>query len=442
MAASIWILANAAAQPVEHGEATPRATQSATENWPQWRGPSATGVAPNANPPVNWSETENIRWKIPLPGSGHSTPIVWGDRVFVTTAIPVGDALEPRHSDSPGAHDNAPVTHEQEFAVLAIRRSDGEILWQRTVHKELPHEQGHVSAGLASNSPVTDGEHVFVSFGSRGLYCLDFAGEPVWQKDLGRMQTKHGHGEGSSPALYGDTLIVNWDHEGESFIAAFDKRTGDECWKIPRNEPTSWATPIVVEHEGRAQVVVSGTNRLRGYDLEDGRVLWECGGLSQNVVASPVSADGMVFAGSSYNTRAMLAVRLDGAHGDITGTDRVAWNRIRGVPYVPSPLLYGDSLYFLNHYQPILSRVNAATGEDAPGALRLDELGNIYASPVGAANRVYVTDREGTTIVITHAAEPQVLAVNRLDDHIGASAAVAGNELYLRGRNLYCIAEK
>ena len=402
-----------------------------------------TGAAPHANPPVEWSETENIRWKIALPGTGHSTPIVWGDRVLITTAVPYGDPMEPRYDSAHGAHDSVPVTQRHRFIVLAVSRREGKILWQRTLHTEVPHEGGHLSGTFASHSPVTDGEHVFAFFGSRGIYALDLDGELQWKADLGEMQTKHAHGEGSSPALHGDTVIINWDHEGRSFVIAFDKRTGDERWRVAREEVTSWATPIVVEHGGKPQLIISGTNRVRGYDLVTGNVIWECGGLSANVVATPVSADGMVYAASSYDTRAMLAIRLDGAKGDITGTDQVVWSRRRGTPYVPSPLLYGDSLYFLHHYQGILSRVHAKTGEERTGPFRLGGIRNVYASPVGAANRLYITDRHGTTLVMSHASLPKMLAVNRLDDSFSASAAVAGGELFLRGqRNLYCIAEE
>ncbi len=411
--------------------------------WPQWRGPLGTGVAPDANPPVEWSESKNIRWKIALPGSGHSTPVVWGDRLFITTAVPIGDALEPRYRDAFGAHDNLPVTHHHKFVVLAISRRDGKIVWQRTVHKELPHEGGHHTSSLASNSPVTDGEYLFAFFGSRGLYCLDLDGELQWKTDLGDMHTKHAHGEGSSPALYGDILIVNWDHAGQSFVIAFDKRTGKQRWKVAREEVTSWATPIVVEHGGKPQVILSGTNRVRGYDLATGSGIWECGGLSANIVASPVAGNGMVYAASSYDKQAMVAIRLDGARGDITGTDQVMWTRTRGTPYVPSPLLYGDALYFLHHYRGILSRVNAKTGEERHGPFRLGGIRNVYASPVGAAGRVYITDRDGTTLVISHGDIPRVLALNRLQDSFSASAAVVGRELFLRGqRNLYCIVEE
>ena len=416
----------------------------AQDNWPQWRGPLGTGVAPTATPPLEWSETKNIRWKTALPGKGHSTPIVWCDRIFLTTAIPYGEALKPRLPARPGAHDNFASTHRHEYVVLAVSRETGKILWQETVHKDLPHEAGHQTASLASPSPVTDGERVYASFGSRGIYCLNLEGKLLWKRTLGEMHTKHGHGEGSSPVLHGDTLVINWDHEEKSVLMAFDKRTGDERWKVSRPEDTSWATPIVVEHGGKAQVIVPGTNRLRGYGLADGKVLWECGGLSSNIVASPVSAGGFVYAGSSYDTRNLLAIRLDGAKGDITGTKQVVWSRRRGCPYVPSPLLYDDSLYTLQHYQGLISRVNVRSGEDQGGPFRLDAIDSVYSSPVGAAGRVYVTSREGVTQVMSHGDEtPKMLAVNRLGDNVSASAAVAGKELFLRGeRYLYCIAEE
>jgi outer membrane protein assembly factor BamB len=210
----------------------------ATDNWAQWRGPLGTGVAPDARPPLEWSETKNVRWKTALPGKGHSSPVVWGDRIFLTTAIPSGDPTKPRFV-RPGAHDNADTTRAHEFVVLCVDRTTGKILWQKTVNKAVPHEGGHLTASFASASPVTDGRHVFASFGSHGLYCLDAAGTLVWEKDLGEMHSKHGHGEGSSPALHGDTLVVNWDHEGESFLVALDKGTGTERWRVPRPEDTS-----------------------------------------------------------------------------------------------------------------------------------------------------------------------------------------------------------
>ena len=413
------------------------------QNWPQWRGPLGTGTAPDAHPPLDWNEQENIRWKTELPGKGHSTPIIWGDHIFLTTAIPFGESLKPKFSDAPGAHDNLPVTQHHKFVVVCVDRNDGKILWQKTVREALPHEGAHYTASLASASPVTDGELLFAFFGSFGLYCLDFDGNLLWEKDFGLMHSKHGHGEGSSPALYGNTVIINWDHEEDSFLVALNKTTGEQIWKADRAEETSWASPIIVEHNGKQQVIVAGTDRVRGYDLATGASIWECRGMSSNIVATPVAADGVVYVGSSYEKKALLAIRLDGAEGDITGTNRVAWSRDQRTPYVPSMLFYDDTLYFLTHYQGILSRVTGKTGEEKIGPLRLDGFRDIYASPVAAADRVYITDREGKTLVISHDETPRVLALNRLDDSFSASAVLVNSELFLRGEKyLYCIAEK
>lgn len=415
---------------------------AALKHWPQWRGPLGTGVSPDGNPPIQWSEDKNVQWKVELPGRGHATPIVWGNRIFLTTAVPTGPKLKPRKSGRPGAHDNLAVSQRHRFVAMAIDWHSGKRLWQKTLNEALPIEGAHYTASLASASPVADREHVFAFFGSHGLFCLDHEGTVVWRKDLGQMHTKHGHGEGASPALHGSTLVINWDHEDESFIVALDKATGKERWRKPRKEVTSWATPIVVEQNGKAQVIVCGTSRVRGYDLSDGSILWECGGLSANVVATPVYSDGVVIAGSSYEKRAMLAIRLAGASGDITDTEQVIWSRRRGTPYVPSPLLYDGALYFHAHYQSVLTRLNAKNGEENPGPFRLPGIGNVYASAVGAASRVYITDIEGTTLVFTNEAKPRILARNVLDDRFNASAAIVGQQMLLRGEKyLYSIGE-
>ena len=411
--------------------------------WGQWRGPLATGAAPKADPPVEWSETKNIRWKTKLPGLGHSSPVVWGSLVFVTTAEMTG-AKKPFTGVTPdGAHNNMNPLFDHQFAVMAIDRQTGAVAWRRTVATRQPHESTHESATWASNSPVTDGEHVLSFFGSNGLYCLDTGGRLLWSRDLGDMQVKHGHGEGASPLLHGETVVVNWDHEGASVIVALAKRTGEELWRQPRDEVTSWATPIVVTHDGQPQVVVSGTRRVRGYDLKTGAVIWEAGGLPGNIVASPVGADGMVFAAGSYEKQTLLAIRLTGAKGELTGTQQIAWQKNRSTPYVPSPLLYDGWLYYLRHYQGVLSRVNAKTGDEPSGPFRLGSVFNIYSSPVAAAGRIYVTDRNGKTLVMSNDAEPKALTLNKLDDRFSASAALVGDAIFLRGEKfLYCIGEK
>jgi len=426
---------------VVHSQTPPAPDPLAT--WMSWRGPLASGVAPRADPPVEWSESKNVRWKKPVLGKAHSSPIVAGDRLFVVSAIPVGEAQAAVFDRAPGSHDNTGVTHRHQFVVQALSRKDGSELWRRVLKEEFPHEGGHVTGSLASNSPTSDGERLYVFLGSRGLHCLDLEGRVLWHRDLGRMDTLHAHGEGSSPVVHGDFLLVCWDHEGESFLQAFDKRTGEPRWRTARDEKTSWSTPLVVEHAGKKQIVVSATKRIRGYDLLTGTQLWECAGLTDNVVSSPVHRNGIVVAGNSYYQQAMVAIRLDGAKGDVTGTDRVAWKLGRLTPYVSSPLLYGDTLYFIRHNQNVLSRLNPDTGEPRGEPLRLDGIRDfIFSSPVGAADRIYVTARDGVTVVLKHDRGNAILAVNRLDDAFSATAAVIDGEVYLRGeRFLYCLAK-
>ena len=424
----------------ENGSPACRPAESSA--WMQWRGPLATGASPDAQPPIEWSESKNIRWKIPLPGKGHSSPIVFSNAVYVLAAAPKGEARPPVFDSAPGVHDSTPVTHVHEYMVIALARDTGRTLWKRVVREEFPHEGGHVTGSQVSNSPVTDGKHIYAFFGSRGLYCLDLKGSIVWQKDLGKMQTLHAHGEGSSPVLHGDKLIVNWDHEGNSFLYAFDKTIGKELWKTPRDEKTSWSTPLVVEVDGKHQVIISATKRIRGYDLQTGAQIWECAGLTENVVASPVHSNGILIAGNSYYSQAMLGIRLAGAKGDITGTDHVLWSLKRNTPYVPSPLLYNDTLYVVRHNQNVISRFHPATGEFREEPLRLDGIRDfIFASPVAAAGHIYVTGRDGSTVVINDT-DAKILAVNRLEDSFSASAALSGKEIFLRGEQfLYSISE-
>ncbi len=424
-----------------HAGAEPRKLDPLNQ-WGQWRGPLGTGESPRGKPPTEWSEKKNIRWKTALPGNAHSSPIVWGDQVFLLSAVPHGEKLDVPEQP-PGAHNNVDPEKKMRFVVMALARHSGKINWETVVRNAQPHQSAHESGTWASASPVTDGERVYAFFGSNGLYCLSIKGKLLWEKDFGDMQVKHGHGEGASPALHGETLVVNWDHEGDSFVVALEAKTGKEIWRQPRDEVTSWATPVIAKVDGKPQVIVSGSTAVRGYDLSTGKVIWSCGGLSKNVVASPVVSDGLLIAGSSYEKQAMLAIRLAGAKGDLTGTKHLLWSRRQRTPYVPSPLLHNGHLYFLRHYQAILTRLVAKTGKEPSGPFRLPGLLNLYASPVSADGRIYLTDQQGATLVLDDKEEPKVVALNHLDEAINASAAIAGDALFLRGtRHLYCLAKK
>jgi outer membrane protein assembly factor BamB len=425
----------------------------ADQFWAQWRGPNMNGIAPHGNPPIEWAEDKNIVWKVRVPGLGSATPVIWEDRLYLLAAVPTGgkEAVPPpppRDPDAPRSKGQrrsrpAPVPiFEQEFVVLAINRDDGSVAWQRTARKEVPHENKQRNNSFASASAITDGSHLIAYFGSRGLYCFDMDGNLQWEKDLGDMQTRREFGEGASPALYGDRIVVNWDHEGQSFIVALDKRTGKELWRRERDEVTSWATPLVVEHKGTIQVVTSGTNKVRSYDLTTGETIWEGPGLTVNSVPTPIESGGVIYVAAGYRGNVARAIRLDGAKGDITGSPAILWEVGRDTPYVPSPLLYGDFLYLTKSNSGILSVLDKKSGQVHYGPLRLERISEIYASPVGAAGRVYILGRDGNALVLENGAEHKILARNSLEDGFDASPAIVGQEMYLRGyRYLYKIAE-
>ena len=412
------------------------------KNWHQWRGPLASGVAPFGDPPVTWDKTSHIRWKVEIPGAGTASPIVWGDHVFVLTAVETARTLDPPPKfpePPPGSPQTTPPIAYYQFLVICLERATGHVRWQRVANELVPHEGHHRDHGYASASPTTDGEQLYVSFGSRGIYCYDFGGDLRWKRDLGRMRTRYGYGEGTSPVVHGDCLVVNWDHEEDSCLFVLNNRTGETRWKVARDDVTSWATPLVVEHQGVAQVITSATKRVRSYDLANGQLLWECGGQTVNAIPSPLAAGETVICMSGFRGSAAYALPLD-ARGDLTGSNRMVWQYDRDTPYVPSPLLYGDLLYFTKVNSAILTCLDAKTGKVQLAAERLTGVNNIYASPVGAANRVYITGRDGTTLVIKHSPRLEILATNRLDEPVDASPAIVDRQLFVRGENhLYCI---
>lgn len=404
----------------------PVQTIFANSVWPTFRGTSGTGVAEGATPPTEWSDTKNIKWKAAIPGAGLATPIIWEDRVYVLTAIPVGSGGERT---------------SQKFTVIALDRATGETVWQKTAREEVPHEGHHPTHGYASSTPTTDGERLYAFFGSRGLYCYDLNGNLLWEKDLGDMRTRMGFGEAASPVLAGDKLIINWDEEGDSFIVAFDKVSGKEVWRKSRDERTSWTTPLIVEVDGRLQAIVAGTNKTRSYDTETGEIVWEAGGLTSNVIPVPVVGHGMVYVMSGYQGRAIQAIKLT-AKGDVTDSEDIVWSARHSAPYVASPVLSGERLYVTKGTDAYLACFNALTGEVYYQDQALDGLRGIYASPLGANGHLYVFGREGNSVVLKDSDTYEVVARNKLNDQIDASPVIVENELYVRGHKfLYCIAE-
>jgi outer membrane protein assembly factor BamB len=426
-------------------------SSQANDFWPQWRGPLGTGAAPTAEPPLKWSETENVKWKVKIPGFGSSTPIIWGDRVFILTAIPTGKKAEGKASQAEnesnppegrrGMRSEKP-TEIHQFVVLCLDRRTGKTLWQKVAREELPHEGHHQTHGFASGSPVTDGQSLIAFFGSRGLHSYDLDGKLQWTKDFGKMVTKNSFGEGTSPALHGNTLIVTWDHEGDDFIVALDKRTGKELWRTARDEGTGWATPLIVQHGGKQQVVVNATGKVRSYDLATGKELWAISGQTVNAIPTPVATAETVYVMSGFRGSALHAIQL-GKTGDLTGSQAIRWSHNKNTPYVPSPLLVDDLLYFVSNNDPKFSCFDADDGKPHFEAERLEGIFSVYASPVAAKDRVYVLGREGACVVVKKGPKLDILATNKVDDKTDASIALVGNELFLRGhQHLYCIAEK
>ena len=532
------------------------------ENWPAWRGPTANGVAPGGNPPKEFSEGKNVLWKIKVPGSGNSTPVIWGDQLFVLTAEktgkkvaaaggesrergqgaerrqrPEGERPEGRgrgeqgsrggdrprpdgdrgsrggerprpdgersqrggQSGSGGGSFNreefikrfdkngdgelndaerdamrdelrqqfgggrggersprsgrssrgrggfgggSKPTEEYRFVLISLDRNTGKENWRRVAATQVPHEGHHRDHGYASGSPVTDGEHIIVSFGSRGLYCYDMKGKLQWKKDFGDMRMRNSFGEGTSPALHGDTVVLLWDHEGDSALYALDKKTGKLKWKTDRNEASGWCTPVVTIHDGVTQVIVNGTRAVRSYQLSDGKLLWQCSGQTSNAIPSVVVDENFAYAMSGFRGAHLAAIKLGGS-GDLTDSKSVSWTANRGTPYTPSPLLSNGRIWYLSGNNGVLSVRDTKSGKLLVEGERLDGVSGVYASPVSAGGRVYIAGRNGTVSVLKDSAKLEVLATNELDDKFDCSPAVVGNQMFLRGKeHLYCIATK
>lgn len=414
------------------------------DDWPQWRGPLGTGYAPDANPPIEFSDTMNVRWKTAIPGKGHASPIVLDDRIYLMTAVPTDMLVppDPNEKIDPDKPDWLPKKPDriQGFVVLAVDRHTGKIIWQTLVGEKLPNEGGHPTNTFASTSPITDGKRIFANFGSNGLYCLDMNGKVLWKQQLGAMETRNNWGEGASPALAENTLIVPWDHEGDSFVVAFDAPSGREKWRAARDERTTWATPVIVEVNQRHQVILAGNDTCISYDLATGDEIWRCRGLTRNVTPSPMIAHGMVYLMSGYRGSALIAVKLDQAKGDITDTDAIAWTHNRGTPYIPSGMIAGRNIYFLGSNNGILSCFDAITGEANYVGQRLGPVRNVYSSIVGANGYLYICGREGNVAVVREGSEFEIVATNSMGQGINASPAIVGDTIYIRGdTHLFCI---
>ena len=400
-----------------------------------------TGVAVG-DAPTEWSDTTNVAWKVEIPGRGHSSPAVWGDRVFVTTAVPTGSAPTPAPQAPAGGRGGrrfgdggAGAREEHRFEVLALDRASGKVVWRQVAATTAPHEGYHRTYGsFASNSPTTDGQRVYASFGSRGVFAYDMNGTPVWQKDFGlQMRMFMEFGEGVGPVLDNGRLIVLFDHEGEGFLTMLDAATGRELWRTPRTDGTNWAAPLVVTHAGRKFIVVNSPRKVRGYDYETGRLVWEAAGLGQNTIPRAVQHQDTVLVMSGFLNPALMAIKL-GRKGDLTGTDAIAWTANRGLSYTASPVLHDGTLYFVTD-NGMVSALDAATGRPVYQQVRLPKPYALKASPVAAGGKLYFSTEDGDVVVAKIGPALEILATNTLaDQSFVATPAVAGGDLYLRSR--------
>jgi outer membrane protein assembly factor BamB len=416
------------------------AAQTATPEWPQWRGPFNTGMA-RGKAPLKWDDTTSIRWKVPIPGRGHSTPVMAGSRLFLTTAVPTGQGTPP----PPGrgrAGGGADAGIEHRFDVIAIDRGTGAIAWQRTATTATPHEGYHrVYGSFASNSPVTDGARVFAFFGSRGLFAYDLQGTLLWQKDFGvKMRMDMAFGEGTPLTLHDNRLLLHFDHLDTGFLVMLDPATGREIWRTKRTEPYNWAAPYVARHGGRRQIIMSGLT-VRGYDFETGTPLWEARGLGENTIPQPVQHEDLIFAMSGHTVKMLMAIRL-GRTGELTGTDAIVWSTPRGASYTPSPLLHEGRLYVVSDSGQ-LSAFNATSGTALYQQVRLPKPYSFKASPVGADGKLYLATEDEDVVVVKMGDTFEVLATNTLKDQsFIASPVIVDGDIYLRSRtHLFRIGE-
>jgi outer membrane protein assembly factor BamB len=421
-------------------------------NWPQWRGPDGQGVSPETGVPTEWSTTENVAWKTAIPGRGHSSPVVWGDRLFLTTAVE-GEVTAPGRKGVAHVSDGEPFVHPdgmgadrpQTLKVMALDANTGKVLWERTAWEGLPYDMRHRKASFASPTPVTDGRAVYAFFGSEGLYAYDFKGRALWKADLGGIASM-GVGYGTSPVPYRDLIILQCDEDNgdRSFVTALDKKTGKAVWRVPRKIQVSWATPIVVRAPSpdgkgeRDELITSGTEAVIAYDPATGRELWRGKGLDSNAVPSPVAGRDVVVLSAGYPAKVAMAIRPGGT-GEITGGDRILWTYAKGTAYVPSPILYDGHVYLMTD-KGLVTCLDARTGEVKYEGARVPVPATFMASPVAFEGKILLLSEDGDTYVLKAGPRHEILRTNALGEPIYSSPAVSNGRLFIRtAQHLYCI---
>ena len=418
------------------------------ENWPQFRGPGSRGVGDSSGLPDIWSATENVAWKTDIPGRGWSSPIVWGDRVFLTTVINVGQSEEPKKGlyfggDRPQAPDSV-----HQWKVYCLDLKSGEIIWQKQVHEGKPETPIHLKSSYASETPVTDGERVYCYFGNLGVFCFDLDGQEVWQHRTTPQPMRLGWGTASSPVLHDGRLYLVNDNEKDSYLLALDTKTGSLAWQTPREEKSNWSTPFIWKNAQRTEIVTAGTGEVRSYDLE-GKLLWSLKGMSSITIATPYENEGLLYISSGYvldDMRPIYAIR-PGASGDITlpdgktSSEFIAWSRPKNAPYNPSTLIDQNRLYVL-YDAGAVSCYNAADGQELFSRQRIPQGRAFTSSPWAYDGKVFFLNEDGVTTVLKASDKFEVLHTNTLaeDDMCMATPAIVGDRLLIRtAARLYCI---
>lgn len=421
----------------------------AQANWPQWRGPGGSGVSTEKDLPERWSATENVRWKTAIPGRGHSSPIVWGNRIFLTTDIegevlPDAKAVHHVRKGETWVHPDATSGNRKHtLKVLCLDRDSGKILWERVAYEGRVLDDRHRKNTYASSTPAADGRFVYAFFEAEGLYCYDFSGKLIWKTNVGKI-AKMGMGPGTSPVLHENLILLQCDLEDGgpdlSFLTALDKRTGREVWRVNRDHRKTHSTPILVRAGNRTELITNGAETVVSYDPATGKELWRTEGVKGHAIPSAVEGLGMVFVTAGYPTKRAIGIKLGGT-GNLTGTPFVAWSYDKGTAYVTSPILYGEHLYLVSD-KGILTCIDAKTGKIVYEGGRVPTPATFSASAVAFNGKLFLTSEDGDTFIIKAGPTHEVLGANPLGEPVLASPAIAAGRIFIRGeKNLYCIDE-
>jgi outer membrane protein assembly factor BamB len=421
-----------------------------TSNWSQWRGPEGTGLSNETGLPTEWGAGKNIRWSAKLPGQGHSSPIVWGNKVFLTTdiegeTVPGAKAVEHKMGGQVFVHpDSVGGNRKHTFKLLCLDRNTGKALWEQTAYQGTVYDNRHRKGSYAAPTPATDGDRVYVWFGGEGdgLYCYDFNGKLIWKTAVGKIANV-GMGPGSSPVIFENVVILQCDEdEGKnSFIVALDKKTGKEVWKNPRKVQASWSTPLIIKTAQRPELITSGNELVISYDPKTGKELWQAKGHGSNAIPTPLAGHGMVFVYTGFPAKKTMAIKLGGT-GDISDSSNIVWQYEKGTAYVPSSILYGDYIYLMTD-RGILTCLEARTGKKVYEGGRIPVPATFTASPVAFDGKILLTSEDGDTYVIKAGPKHEVLATNSVGEPVYASLAISDGMIFIRGeKNLYCIGAK